>query len=134
MLCNAFVKNARKSFISPFLSLPFNALCLFNAFMLFQCHSDASLACWALFCLCPSSSICFCLPSFVFLCCLCSSFYFFYFVCHYSSVASMHTHTCIYRFRPRCHTRLPIRIPNRVQRLRNGKNFIFQYTRHKTDG
>ena len=47
-VCNAFVKNARKSFISPFLSLPFNALCLFNAFMPFQCHSDASLACWAL--------------------------------------------------------------------------------------
>ena len=29
MLCNAFVKNAQKSFISPILSLPFNALGLF---------------------------------------------------------------------------------------------------------
>ena len=28
---NAFVKNARKSFASPILSLSFNALCLFNA-------------------------------------------------------------------------------------------------------
>ena len=45
VLCNAFVKNARKSFMSPILSSPFNAfLCLFNAFMPFQCHSDASLA------------------------------------------------------------------------------------------
>ena len=32
MLCNAFVKNARKSFISPILSLPFNALGLFMPF------------------------------------------------------------------------------------------------------
>ena len=33
-VCDAFVKNVRKSFISPILSLPFNArglLCLFNA-------------------------------------------------------------------------------------------------------
>ena len=31
-VCNAFVKNARKSFISPILSLPFNALGLFMPF------------------------------------------------------------------------------------------------------
>ena len=32
MLCDAFVKNARKSFISPILSLPFSALDLFMPF------------------------------------------------------------------------------------------------------